>query len=76
MDAIKSEYKLAAKSIVGLEIEYLLEVKKKLEFLGIDIADILEFLDRDKVILFAEKERKIKELERKLEKTKIFIGEL
>ncbi len=40
MDNLDPEY------MVGLKIDDLLEVSKRLKILGLDIKDILEFLDR------------------------------
>ena len=40
--------------VVGLSIEDLMKVSEKLAVLGLDTGGLLEFLDRDKVQLFAE----------------------
>jgi hypothetical protein len=53
--------------ILGFEIEELLEIKRKLLVLGIDLKDLTTFLDRDKVQLFAEMRLEIKILEQKLQ---------
>lgn len=54
--------------IVGLSTDELAEVSTKLDALGIKMKDLIEFLDRDKVVLFSEQKHKINQLERKLEK--------
>ena len=54
--------------IFGMPAADLLEVRKKLTILGISTNELLSFLDRDKVQLFAEQQSKIKMLELKLKK--------
>ena len=51
---------------VGLSIEELIAIREKLEVLGLDLKDLLEFLDRDKVMLFSELKDKNKALAIKL----------
>lgn len=70
MDNLDPEY------MVGLKIDDLLEVSKRLKILGLDIKDILEFLDRREVVILGEKERKIKHLQYQLRKIKDFVGEI
>ena len=70
MDNLDPEY------LVGLKIDDLLEVSKRLKILGLDIKDILEFLDRREVVILGEKERKIKHLQYQLRKIKDFVGEI
>ncbi len=57
-------------SIVGLSVSELTEVRKKLQVAGLNLKDIQEFLDRDKVQLFAEMRQEIKALNRKLEEVR------
>ena len=58
-----SEYNGRIDSVVGLSISDLIDVSNKLDVLGITTKELLEFLDRDKVQLFAEQQEKIKRLE-------------
>jgi hypothetical protein len=53
-------------TVVGLSIPDLIEIQHKLEVMRLDTKDLLEFLDRDKVQLFAEKIDEIKTLKSKL----------
>lgn len=57
--------------ILGMEVKELIEVKHKLDVLGINIKDVKEFLDRDKSQLFAELKTEISMLKRKLHKIRI-----
>jgi len=61
-------------TVVGLSIQDLLDIRHKLDVLGISTSNLLEFLDMDKVQLFAEKERKIAHLERKIADAKKALG--
>jgi len=61
--------------IVGLQVNELLEIKRKLAFLGLELSDILEFLDRDKVVLFAEQQSEITYLKRKIQTIKDALSE-
>jgi len=62
-------------SIVGLRVDDLLAISEKLAILGLDPTDILEFLDRDKVQLFAELKVQIACLEGKLGRIDRIISE-
>jgi len=53
-------------TVVGLSVEDLIDIGAKLQALGIGTSDLLEFLDRDKIQLFAEHVTRIKRLESKL----------
>lgn len=53
-------------TVVGLSIPDLIEIQHKLQVMRLDTKDLLEFLDRDKVQLFAEKVNEIKTLKSKL----------
>ena len=57
---------------LGVKAEDCIAIVEKLAVIGIDPHGLLEFLDRDKVQLFAEQELEIKQLKLKLFK----IGEL
>ena len=61
--------------VVGLAIKDLIEVQKKLTTMRLDTKDLLEFLDRDKVQLFAEKVEEIKILRHKLDGILAIISE-
>jgi len=52
--------------IFGMETKALLDVKKKLQIMGVEITDILTFLDRDKVQLFAEQQSEIIYLKKRI----------
>lgn len=60
--------------VLGLSTEDLLKVKEKLAVIGVEIKDIITFLDRDKVQLFAEQQRQIVALQQKLEAIKNVIN--
>ena len=57
-------------TVLGLEISKLANIKRKLDALGINLDDLAEFLDRDKVQLFAEIKNDNRILLRKIEKVK------
>lgn len=50
----------------GLSRKDLLSLKKKLTIMGLELKDILTFLDRDKVQLFAEQKGEIYMLKREI----------
>lgn len=50
--------------IVGLSVETLLLIRNKLDNLGLDLEDILSFLDRNTIQLFAELRSENKSLKR------------
>lgn len=50
--------------IFGLDTNELLNVKRKLDILGVELKDITEFLDRSEVQLFAEMKVEIKSLQK------------
>ena len=56
--------------VLGLKIVELAEVRKKLQVLGLDLIDVIEFLDRDNAQLFAEMKVKIKSQELKIQQIK------
>lgn len=60
--------------ILGLELKDLSDIACKLDILGLTTADLLTFLDRDKVQLFAEQRSEIKQLERKLNRIDQIVG--
>lgn len=60
--------------VLGLSTEDLLKIKEKLAVIGVEIKDIITFLDRDKVQLFAEQQRQIVALQQKLEAIKNVIN--
>ena len=62
--------------VCGLSVNQLAEIKKKLAVLGLDLIDMIEFLDRDRVQLFAEQQTKIKRLESKLNKIAAISNEI
>jgi len=62
--------------LFGMDTKGLLAVRKKLKILGIDINDVVTFLDRDKVQLFAEQQCEIKLLKERIEKIKNTINTL
>lgn len=55
---------LEYEKIFGLSKKDLLSLKKKLTIMGLELKDILTFLDRDKVQLFAEQKGEIYMLKR------------
>jgi len=61
-------------TVAGLNIKELLEVRAKLDVLGIQLSDVKEFLDRDKTQLFSEMKNKIRVLEKKLEDVRKISG--
>ena len=61
--------------VCGLSVRELIEVKCKLECLGLDLSEIIEFLDRDKVQLFAELKSDINMLEKKLRQVRNITAE-
>ena len=58
------------KSVFGIPVDDVLMVRKKLTVLGIEMKDVIEFLDRDKIQLFAEMKNKINNLERRIQNIK------
>ena len=54
--------------MLGLSLTELTKVRRKLDVLGLDLSDLIEFLDRDKVQLFYELKAEIRQLKYKLEK--------
>ena len=50
-------------TILGLSLKDIVKIDRKLMVLGINLVDLLEFLDRDKVQLFAQMKWKIRMLE-------------
>lgn len=48
--------------VFGLDTGELLDISHKLNTLGLDLKDLIEFLDRDKVQLFAELKGEIRTL--------------
>jgi len=54
--------------IFGLKLEEITKIKHKLDLLDIDLSDLITFLDRDKVQLFAEQNSAIKELKESINK--------
>lgn len=53
-------------TVVGLSVPDLINISEKLSVLDLDTKDLLEFLDRDKIQLFAGLKNRIKHLEIKL----------
>ena len=62
--------------LFGLDAEQVFEVRKKLDALGISIGDLLEFLDRDKLILFAELKVRIAYLEGQIARIREILEEV
>jgi len=58
------------KSVFGIPVDDVLMVRQKLTVLGIEMEDVIEFLDRDKIQLFAEMKNKINHLERRIQNIK------
>ena len=58
------------KSVFGIPVDDVLMVRQKLTVLGIEMKDVIEFLDRDEIQLFAEMKNKINHLERRIRNIK------
>jgi len=60
--------------LYGLNMDRIREIREKLDSLGLELEDIIEYMDRDKVILFAEMKSEIKRLNSKIEKVKALLN--
>ena len=65
-----------AKEIFGMSVKQLLDMRRDMQVLGLDLSDLTDYLQKDKVQLHAAKCREIKQLQGKLNAVKQHVGEL
>jgi len=57
--------------VFGLDMKEILDIKQKLDILGINLKDLCNYMDRSEIQLFAEMKCEIKRLEKKLHDVRV-----